>query len=107
MENDDVQRPTSELLRAASRSAGIFDFPSDDDGDDDLDGLVGRHTPPLTDEELAELLEWIGRYDGDIAGAVAPVIADLRASRARVKELEAQIAATKAPTRWENRSRGW
>lgn len=44
-----------------------------------------RGPASLTDEDLAELMEWIERYDGDIAGAVAPVIAALRASRAEVE----------------------
>lgn len=41
----------------------------------------------ITDEELAEMLEWIERYDGDIASVVAPVFAALRASRAEVEHV--------------------
>lgn len=45
----------------------------------------------LTDKELDELVEWIERYDGDVASAVGPVIADLRATRAEVERLRTAL----------------
>lgn len=66
---------------------------------------------PLTDEELVEIERcWERCWNSQYLikkHAISRLIADLHASRARVKELEAQIAAIKAPTQWENRSRGW
>lgn len=68
---------------------------------------VQRPTPPLTEEDLAHLEKTALSYGHLVNEDALRLIADLRASRAKVKELEAQIMATKAPTQWENRSRGW
>jgi hypothetical protein len=54
--------------------------------------------PTITDEELAATLEWIERYDGDIAGAVAPIVAALRAERAEVERLRRQASPSYSVT---------
>ena len=52
----------------------------------ELEADVQRPTPPLTDEELAELMWKVAE-----SSIVRRLIADLRSSRARVKELETDV----------------
>lgn len=71
----DTDPAHEERISAAAESAGMFDFPTDDDDS------------TLTDEELAEINEW-GTHYTDALRLFPIVVAALRASRAEVEELE-------------------
>lgn len=61
----------------------------------ELEGGVQRPTPPLTEEELAKIEAW-----PHLASDVPRLIADLRASRERIRELEEDLKGKMTRQEW-------